>query len=83
MVANMNGRKLYKVEHGKKIAGVCGGIAKFLNIDVTIIRLAWVLFTLAGGCGLIAYIIAALVMPNEDDVVVPYVAEKPEVTTEE
>ncbi len=65
----MNGRKLYKIEHGKKVAGVCAGIAKFLNIDVTIIRLAWVLFTLAGGCGLIAYIIAALVMPNEEDVV--------------
>mgnify|MGYP003430473642 FL=1 len=72
----MNGRKLYKIEHGKKVAGVCAGIAKFLNIDVTIIRLAWVLFTLAGGCGLIAYIIAALVMPNEEDVV-PYVNEEP------
>lgn len=65
----MNGRKLYKIEHGKKVAGVCAGIARFLNIDVTIIRLAWVLFTLAGGCGLIAYIIAALVMPNEEDVI--------------
>lgn len=65
----MNGRKLYKIEHGKKVAGVCAGIAKFLNIDVTVIRLAWVLFTLAGGCGLIAYIIAALVMPNEEDVI--------------
>lgn len=65
----MNGRKLYKIEHGKKVAGVCAGIAKFLNIDVTIIRLAWVLFTLAGGCGLIAYIIAALVMPNEEDII--------------
>ena len=65
----MNGRKLYKIEHGKKVAGVCAGIARFLNIDVTVIRLAWVLFTLAGGCGLIAYIIAALVMPNEEDVI--------------
>ena len=65
----MNGRKLYKIEHGKKVAGVCAGIAKFLNIDVTVIRLAWVLFTLAGGCGLIAYIIAALVMPNEEDII--------------
>jgi phage shock protein PspC (stress-responsive transcriptional regulator) len=69
MVANMKGRKLYKVKHGKKIAGVCMGLSKFLNIDVTIIRLAWVLFTLAGGCGLIAYIIASLVMPNEGDVI--------------
>lgn len=65
----MDKRKLCKVEHGKKISGVCMGISKFLNIDVTIIRLAWVLFTLAGGCGLVAYIIAALVMPNEEDVI--------------
>ncbi len=65
----MNGRKLCKVEHGKKIAGVCMGLSKFLNIDVTIIRLIWALFFFAAGSGLLAYIIAALVMPNEEDVI--------------
>ncbi len=64
----MNGKKLHKLEQGKKIAGVCGGISDYIGIDVTIVRLAWVLFTLAGGCGLVAYIIAALVMPNESDI---------------
>ena len=48
----------------KKISGVCGGIAEYFEIDVTIVRLAWVLFTALGGSGIIAYIIAALVMPE-------------------
>ena len=60
--------KLYKKEDGKKIAGVCGGIAEYLNIDPTLIRLAWALFCRAGGSGLIIYIVAAFVMPNESDV---------------
>ena len=65
----MNGKKLYKKEDGKKFAGVCGGIAEYLNIDPTLIRLAWVLFCLAGGSGLIIYIVAAFVMPNESDII--------------
>ncbi len=64
----MNGKKLYKKEDGKKIAGVCGGIAEYLDIDPTLIRLAWALFCLAGGSGIIIYIVAAFVMPNEYDV---------------
>ncbi len=67
----MNGKKLYKIEQGKKIAGVCGGLGVYLNIDPTVIRLAWVLLTMAGGSGLIIYIIAMLVMPNEEDVFGP------------
>ena len=67
----MNGKRLYKKEDGKKIAGVCGGIAEYLNIDPTLIRLAWALFCLAGGSGLIIYIVAAFVMPNESDVINP------------
>lgn len=64
----MSGKKLYKKEDGKKIAGVCGGLAEYLNIDPTLIRLGWALFCLAGGSGLLIYIIAAAVMPNESDV---------------
>lgn len=67
----MNGKRLYKIEDGKKIAGVCGGLAEYLNIDPTLIRLAWALFCLAGGSGLIVYIVAALVMPNKSDVIDP------------
>lgn len=50
----------------KKIAGVCGGIAEYFDIDSTLIRLVWVLISIfSGGIGgLIAYIIAAIIMPE-------------------
>ena len=47
------------------LAGVCGGIAEYFNVDPTIIRLAWVLFSVAGGSGVLAYIIAAIIIPKE------------------
>lgn len=60
----MNGKKLYKSSTDKKLAGVCGGIAEYFNIDSTLVRLGWVLFSLLGGSGLLAYIIAAIIMPD-------------------
>ena len=60
----MNGKKLYKSATDKKIAGVCGGIAEYFNVDATLIRLAWVLFSLLGGSGVLGYIIAAIVIPE-------------------
>ena len=57
-------KKLYKSNTDKKICGVCGGIAEYLNIDSTIVRLLWVLAIFFVGGGLLAYIIAALVMPD-------------------
>ena len=60
----MEGKKLYKSNTDKKIAGVCGGIAEYLNIDATLVRLGWVVFSLLGGSGLLAYIIAAIIMPE-------------------
>ena len=47
-----------------KLAGVCGGLAEYFNIDSTLVRLGWVVFCALGGSGLLAYIIAALVMPD-------------------
>lgn len=58
-------KRLFKTKADKKLCGVCGGIAEYFEIDSTIVRLAWILFTVLGGSGIIAYIIAALVMPNE------------------
>jgi phage shock protein PspC (stress-responsive transcriptional regulator) len=58
-------KKLYRSKTDKKLAGVCGGIGKYFSIDPTLIRLGVVLFTLFGGCGLLAYIIAAFVIPEE------------------
>ena len=60
----MEGKRLYKSATDKKIAGVCGGIAEYFNVDSTLIRLAWVVFSLLGGSGLLAYIIAAIIMPD-------------------
>lgn len=51
----------------KMIAGVCGGIAEYFSIDPTLIRLAWVLFCALGGSGVLAYIIAAIVIPEQDN----------------
>ena len=60
----MEGKRLYKSNTDKKIAGVCGGIAEYFNIDATLVRLGWVVFSLLGGSGLLAYIIAAIIMPE-------------------
>ena len=58
-------KKLYKSNTDKKLCGVCGGIAEYLNIDSTVVRLIVVLAVLFAGCGLLAYIVAALIMPNK------------------
>ncbi|MBQ6164204.1 MAG: PspC domain-containing protein [Clostridia bacterium] len=57
-------KKLYRSETDKKIAGVCGGIAEYLNVDSTIVRLIWVLAVLFAGTGVLAYIICALIIPD-------------------
>ena len=60
----MNEKKRYNSSTDKQLAGVCGGIAEYFNIDSTLVRLGWVLFSLLGGSGLLAYIIAAIIMPD-------------------
>ena len=49
----------------RRLLGVCGGLADYFDLDPNIIRLLWVIFSLLGGSGVLAYIIAALIMPNE------------------
>ena len=60
-------KKLYRSRTDKKIAGVCGGLAKYLNLnlDATVIRLIWALLVLCAGTGAVAYIVCALVIPEE------------------
>jgi len=58
-------KRLYKSDTDKKIAGVCGGIAEYFNIDSTIVRLLWVLISLAYGTGIIAYIACAFIIPEK------------------
>lgn len=60
-------KRLYKLDQGKMIDGVCGGIAEYFNIDPSLVRLGWILFSVCGGSGILAYIIAALVIPRKPD----------------
>ncbi len=62
-------RKLYRSTTDVKISGVCAGIAKYLNVDVTIIRLAWVFLTCftAFFAGILMYVACALIIPMEPD----------------
>ena len=60
-------KKLYKSNTDKKIDGVCAGIAEYLDVDPTLIRLVWVLATIFAGAGLLAYLIAAIIMPRKPE----------------
>lgn len=57
-------KKLYKSRTNRMLDGVCGGIGEYFNIDPTLVRLAWALFAAAGGAGIVAYIIAAIIIPT-------------------
>ena len=57
-------KKLYKSNTNKMLEGVCGGIAEYFGVDPTIVRLAWVVFCALGGSGILAYIIAAIIIPS-------------------
>jgi phage shock protein C len=59
-------RKLTRSSTDAKVAGVCAGIAEYFNIDPTLVRLIFVVATLAGGPGLLLYIILWLVMPEDE-----------------
>jgi phage shock protein PspC (stress-responsive transcriptional regulator) len=58
-------KKLYKRKKDEKICGVCAGLAEYFSIDVTLIRLAWLIAVLCAGTGVLAYIICAIVMPDD------------------
>lgn len=59
-----NKKRLYRSKTDVKLAGVCGGIAEYFDIDPTLVRLGWILFILMGGSGILGYIIAWLIMPQ-------------------
>ena len=58
-------QKLYLASKDKKLFGVCGGLAKYLGVDATVIRLSWTLITLFSGIvpGTVAYLLAAMIIP--------------------
>ena len=63
----MREKRLYRSRNNKMLCGVCGGIAEYFNIDPTLIRLLAVVFGLSGGSGILAYIIAAIIIPDNPE----------------
>ncbi len=59
----MKGKKLYRSESDRALCGVCAGIAEYFDIDPTLVRLGWILLSLLGFSGIIAYVIAAIIIP--------------------
>ncbi len=65
-----NMKKLTRSTRNRMMCGVCGGIGEYLNVDPTLVRLIWALCSLASvGMGVILYIVAAIVMPEDNQVV--------------
>ncbi len=59
--------KLYRSEKNRILGGVCGGLGLYLDIDPNILRILWVLFSLFYGIGILAYIVAWLILPGESE----------------
>jgi len=64
----MTAKRLYKTGNNKMIGGVCNGLAEYFDVDPTIIRLIWVIFIFCGGGGLLAYLIAWIILPDKNTI---------------
>ena len=58
-------RKLYRSRTDRKLAGVCGGLAQYFNVDATLIRVLFVALAVLGGSGLVIYLAMWAIVPNE------------------
>jgi phage shock protein C len=58
-------RKLYRSKTNRKLAGVCGGLAQYFNVDATLIRVLFVLLAVFGGSGLVLYVAMWIIVPKE------------------
>jgi phage shock protein C len=58
-------RKLYRSRSNRKLAGVCGGLATYFTIDPTLVRVLFVVFAVAGGPGVLAYVLIWILVPEE------------------
>lgn len=57
-------KRLYRSTNDSKIFGVCGGLAEYFDIDPTLVRIGWIIFSLVYGSGILAYVICAFCMPK-------------------
>lgn len=62
-------QRLMRPRVGRKIAGVCAGCAEYFDIDVTVVRLVWLITAIMTGVGFLAYVVAWIVMPEEHELV--------------
>ncbi len=58
-------KRLYRVDEGKMVCGVCAGVAEYFNVDPTLVRLAWAVASCFAAAGIVAYIAAALIIPEK------------------
>jgi phage shock protein C len=58
-------RKLYRSKTNRQVAGVCGGLAEYFSLDVTLIRVLFVLLAVLGGSGLVIYIAMWIIVPKQ------------------
>ncbi len=61
-------KRVYRIEEGRKLCGVCGGIAEYFNIDPSLIRILWAVASLFWGTGVLAYIACAFILPKKSDI---------------
>lgn len=57
-------KKLYRSQNNRMLAGVCGGLGEYLNLDPTVIRVVWALISLLGGTGVLLYLICIFIIPE-------------------
>lgn len=60
-------KRLYKTRNNKMLLGVCGGVAEYLEVDPSIIRIIWLILAFTG-VGLLAYFAAGLILPFKDEI---------------
>jgi phage shock protein C len=58
-------RKLYRSRTNRKLAGICGGLAQYFNLDATLMRVLFVVLAVLGGSGLVIYLVMWIIVPNE------------------
>ena len=58
-------KKLYRSKTDKKVAGVCAGVAQYVGVDVTLVRVIWAVASVFAFAGVVAYVVCALVIPEE------------------
>jgi phage shock protein C len=72
-------KELVRPRHNRRIAGVCAGLAEYMSMDVTLMRLLWAIVAVMTGIfpGLIAYVVAWIIMPESNDVVAVPATQQP------